>query len=433
MKGLFGRRPAESGHGCLRRGRLSIGTLGVWLGASVLLVGCAAYHPRPADRPSFRARARTETKGPIRVSVAALGATESREHFGIDLEAHGIQPVWVEIENRSAATLYLLFSSVDPAYFSAREAAYQAHRAFHPTDNRRMDEFLESQAIYGEIPPGGTQSGFVFTNHDERSKFVTVQLYGERQTGTFRFVLDVPGIRTDSDTVDFATLYTADRIVDLHDEAELRRALAQLPTCTTRRDGTGSGDALNLVLIGTSNEIGGTLVATGWSVTEAMSLAAAWRTLKAFLLGHRYRYSPMSTLYVFGRHQEIGFQKARDSIHQRNHLRLWLTPLRYRGREVWLGAISRDIGVYLTPRAWNLTTHAIDPDLDEAREAVGEDLIISQAVRAVGYVGGIGKATADRPHRNLMNAPYWTDGKREVFLFDDQPTSLEEIDFFDWD
>jgi hypothetical protein len=164
-----------------------------------------------------------------------------------------------------------------------------------------------------------------------------------------------------------------------------------------------------------------------------MSPAVAWRTFKAFLLGHRYRYSPMSALYVFGRRQDIGFQKARDSIHQRNHLRLWLTPLRFRGREVWLGAISRDIGIYFTPRAWNLTTHAIDPDLDEAREALGEDLITSQAVRSVGYTGGIGKAAADRPHRNLMNAPYWTDGKREVFLFDDEATALDEIDFFDWD
>src|SRR5262249_1357939 len=152
----------------------------------------------------------------------------------------------VEIENGSATRLYLLFSSIDPAYFSAREAAYQAHRTFRATDNRRMDEFLESQAIYGDIPPGETQSGFVFTNHDERSKFVTVQLYGERHTDTFRFVVDVPGIRTDADTVDFRTLYGADRITDLDDEADLQHAISQLPVCTTRRDGTGRGDALNL-------------------------------------------------------------------------------------------------------------------------------------------------------------------------------------------
>ena len=75
---------------------------GIWLGVFALLVACGAYHPRAADRPSFLARVRTETQGTVRVSVAALGASESREHFGIDLKAQGIQPVWLEIDNRGA-------------------------------------------------------------------------------------------------------------------------------------------------------------------------------------------------------------------------------------------------------------------------------------------------------------------------------------------
>src|SRR5262249_10280568 len=161
--------------------------------------------------------------------VAALAAAESREHFGIDLAARGIQPVWVEIENRSPVTLYLLSSGVDPAYFSAREAAYQAHRAFRAAANRRMDDFFEAQAMDTEIRAGRTQSGFVFTNHDERTKFVTVQLYGERRTHSFYFVLNVPGIRTDYDTVDFDALYTEDEVVELDDEVALARALERFP------------------------------------------------------------------------------------------------------------------------------------------------------------------------------------------------------------
>src|SRR5262245_61542305 len=140
----------------------------------------------------FLPRVRTETQGPVRVSVAAPGSVESREHFSIDLAAQGIQPVWIEIENRSPVTLYLLSSAVDPAYFSAREAAYQAHRAFRAAANRRIDECFEAQAIDVEIPAGRTESGFVFTNHDERTKFVTVQLYGERRTHSFHFVVEVP-------------------------------------------------------------------------------------------------------------------------------------------------------------------------------------------------------------------------------------------------
>src|SRR4029450_10100043 len=53
---------------------------------------------------------------------------------------------------------------------------------------------------------------------------------------------------------------------------------------------------------------------------------------------------------------------------QSRHLRLWFTPLRFRGRDVYIGTISRDIGVYFTTRAWSLTTHAIDaPDDADGR------------------------------------------------------------------
>src|SRR5262245_53542866 len=200
-----------------------------------------------------------------------------------------------------------------------------------------------------------------FTNLDEGVKYLTIQLFGPAQPPLFYFLVDVPGIRTDYQQVDFDALRA--HFVEVHDAPRLRTALETLPGYTTRPDGGGRGDPLNFVIIGTPDEIGATLVATGWHVTEVLGPGAGWRTFKSFVLGRSYRYSPMSSLYVFGRSQDAGFQKARGSIHQRNHLRIWLTPLRYQGADVWIGAISRDIGVYFTTRAWSLTTHAIDPAL----------------------------------------------------------------------
>jgi hypothetical protein len=140
----------------------------------------------------------------------------------------------------------------------------------------------------------------------------------------------------------------------------------------------------------------------------------------------------MSALYVFGRPQDGGFQKARRTIHQRNHLRLWLAPWSYRGQQVFVGSITRDIGVYFTTRAWNLTTHAIDPDVDEARAYLTEDLATAQRLEKLGLVPGVGSATEAEPHRNLMLAPWWTDGNREVYLLSDEPAPLDQIRFFDW-
>ena len=409
----------------------AVGSIANIVAATLLLASCSTYRPRPPADPPFRARAESQTHGAVTVTVAALGAKESKQYFGVDLASKGIQPVWLEIDNSGNAPLYLLLSSIDPAYFSAREAAYQMHALFG-RGNDRMDEFFESQAIDGRVPIRTTRSGFVFTNLDEGVKYITVQLFGPKESALFYFLLDVPGISTDYQQVDFDALRTR-QFVDLDSADQLRAALERLPAYTTRPNGSGQGDALNFVVIGTTDQIGGTLVATGWQVTEALSARSGWRTFKSFLFGGRYRYSPMSSLCVFGRNQDAGFQKARDSIHQRNHLRIWLTTLRYQGLDVWIGAISRDIGVYFTTRAWSLTTHAIDPDLDDAREALAEDLVLSQAVNTFGYVSGVGAAPRENPHRNLMRAPYWTDGKRAVFVFGEEATGLEDINLLDWE
>ena len=61
----------------------------------------------------------------------------------------------------------------------------------------------------------------------------------------------------------------------------------------------------------------------------------------------------------------MALQRARTSIHERNHLRLWLAPMRFDGKLVWIGQISRDIGVRFTSKT--ITTHKIDPDVDETR------------------------------------------------------------------
>jgi hypothetical protein len=49
---------------------------------------------------------------------------------------------------------------------------------------------------------------------------------------------------------------------------------------------------------------------------------------------------------------------------------------------VWVGQVSRDIGVRFTLRTWNLTTHRIDPEVDEARDYVIEDLLEAERLEA---------------------------------------------------
>jgi hypothetical protein len=122
-------------------------------------------------------------------------------------------------------------------------------------------------------------------------------------------------------------------------------------------------------------------------------------------------------------------QRARNSINERNHLRIWLTPLRYEGTPVWIGQISRDIGVRLTWRT--ITTHKIDPDVDETRAFLVEDMAYSQTLAKVGFVGGVGPAPYEKPRGNLTGDPYFTDGNRVVMWLSAEPVAVDELEVID--
>jgi hypothetical protein len=131
----------------------------------------------------------------------------------------------------------------------------------------------------------------------------------------------------------------------------------------------------------------------------------------------------VSALYFQGRSQDFALQKIRQSINERMHLRLWLTPLRLEGQPVWVGQVSRDIGVRFTPKTWNLTTHKIDPDVDDARDFVLDYLIEGGHIDRVGYADGAGPAPQTSPRRNLTGDPYFTDGRRAVVILSDARTT----------
>ncbi|MGC4004031.1 MAG: LssY C-terminal domain-containing protein [Pirellulales bacterium] len=147
-----------------------------------------------------------------------------------------------------------------------------------------------------------------------------------------------------------------------------------MPAATTDARDRRHGDPVNLIVLGDFETVLSAFTAR-WDECETITLATCWKTARAFLFGGEYRYSPVSPLFLFGRSQDVALQRIRGSINERLHLRLWLTNLRLREMPVWVGQISRDIGVRFTTQVWNLTTHRVDPDVDEARDYVVQDLL----------------------------------------------------------
>jgi hypothetical protein len=400
------------------------------------LMGCASVGDQSeAEKLDYKSRATTRSDGAVLVSASVLSADESRDIYGVRLAKEGIQPVWIEVENGDDVAYWLSWPGVDPHFFPATEAA----EAFISTHENETREVLEKRfgdlAFRNPIPPGKTVSGFVLTNLDEGVKMVHVDLIADRRHKSFSIFSVVPGFRADyhAREVFLSEVYSEDDIINYTDDDAFRAALEALPCCVTNKDGTRNGDPLNLVIVGGIDDAFPALVRRGWRPTEQTWSGSVLKMMNSALAGERYPYAPISPLYLYDRPQDFALQKARDNIHQRNHLRLWLSPMLYHGKRVWVGQISRDIGTRFTIHSPYLTTHKIDPDVDEARTALQEDMAYSQSLVWLGLVKGVGAASKDAPRKNLTTDPYYTDGFRGVLIFDIHPVSLTDIKFLPWD
>ena len=437
------------------------------------------YEPDPSQQ-GYQSRAQTQTGGGVEVTVAVPDAKESEKMFGVPLARRGLQPIHIRVVNGSAVALRLHFRSVDPRYFPPLEAAARCHFsilkrlyafgifawyfllflpllflapfklwAIHRA-NQKMDALFQSLAFHRRpIGAGETAEGFVFAAFDAGTKMVRVQLmatenstlivpaadhkmsaqrdedliapYANAIPDSFvdlTFAISVPGINADYLHKKLDAYVPSDPASDC-DIAKLVQRLKEVSVTTSNRRSTGTGDPINLVVIGDFESLLNGFTGR-WDETEVISLSTCWKTARAFLLGSEYRYSPVSSLYLFGRSQDIALQQIRQSISERLHLRLWLAPLTFRKTPVWIGQVSRDIGVRFTTMAWNLTTHRIDPDVDESRDYVLEDLLDAERVEAAGYVDASPASTANSPRRNLTGDPYYTDGRRVVIYLSPQ-------------
>jgi hypothetical protein len=175
----------------------------------------------------------------------------------------------------------------------------------------------------------------------------------------------------------------------------------RVPSYTITGDGL-PGDPVNVALIGTLKQLRSAFASLGWSEADQLGLASSWGMIRAFVLNSPYPTAPFSTLYLFGRGQDIGFQKAIDnSPRKRHHIRFWALSLAHaqdtwgaagfwldtarppdNERVLWVGAGTRDTGLSLTRLTFQIT-HATDWDTNAERDYIIAELRRNRSIEAM--------------------------------------------------
>ena len=402
------------------------------LAGAAMMMRSFRFNPDPSGDFKFMARAQQKLAPGIKVSASALGASESQRSFGENLAKHGIQSVWLSIENETDDQLVYIPIVMDPEYYSPYEVSYRFHGALSFAANRARDTFFLERQMSNILPPHSRTTGFVYGALDAGMKYAHILIAGNDRLETFDFALPVPGAAFVGTGVRADKVYPGQKIEDL-DLDKLKARLATYPCCTTDSGATRNGDPLNLVVVESDRDPIIPFIARGWHLTRKLDVQSMIETVRAFIFREEYLTSPVSPLYVFGRREDVALQKARSTINERIHARLWLAPYTFESRRVWIGQVSRDIGVRLTDQTWNLTTHKISPDVDFDRGYVVQDLMMSGFLARYGFVDGVRAAPASAPRTNLTGDPYYTDGLRAVLFLSSQTKPLKQVERLSWE
>jgi len=192
-------------------------------------------------------------------------------------------------------------------------------------------------------------------------------------------------------------------------------ALARCPRHTTTARGH-QGDAVNIALVGSEEDLHRVLAAAGWYAADPITLRTSVRIAADVVLRKPYAHAPVSDLYLWGRRQDAAFeQPVGDSPKQRHHVRFWRSSeVDGDGRPLWLGAATYDERVEISRTTLGVT-HKISPDIDRERNKV-----VGDAVRA-GMLDGY--YWVDRFHhraegRNGGGDLYFTDRRLAVGVID---------------
>jgi hypothetical protein len=196
-------------------------------------------------------------------------------------------------------------------------------------------------------------------------------------------------------------------------EADLRKSLDALPRRVNDQF-NNLGDMVNFVIVGSEKDVQDALAASEWHVADTNNTKAVINAVMQTYDSKDYLAMPMSTLFLFGRKQDYGYEMADPiaMVASRHHFRIWKAPFTWKGQPVWVGAGTHDIG-FAKDKRNNNVTHKIDPAVDGERDNIGASLQKSNKAKTFSYY------LPSNPVQDAKNATgdgYHSDGRLLVVL-----------------
>ena len=185
-------------------------------------------------------------------------------------------------------------------------------------------------------------------------------------------------------------------------------ALEDIPRITHTADGI-PGDPLNVALIGTELEVKKIMLAARWYPADPLTLRSCLEIADASVFKRRYDDAPVSSLYLFGRKEDLAFeQEVGPDPRHRHHVRFWKTDRTGEdGRPVWVGSAVYDERVGLSRTTGQVTA----PDVDAERDYLFQCLERTGDLAERYVVDGFHKT---REGKNGGGDPWHTDGNLYV-------------------
>ncbi len=181
---------------------------------------------------------------------------------------------------------------------------------------------------------------------------------------------------------------------------DMEQVIADLPARSFARGSKRAADMVNMMFVGSREQVEAAFTAAGWTESKAMSMRSRIGGIRAVVEGRGYMAAPMTALLVNNAEPDLAWEKGLNDFAKRDHIRLWKQSGTWNGQELWAAAATRDID-YAYFRPGHMFTHQIEQNVDRERDKVAHDLVFTSCTNAVdlwdrpGYPHVASNATGD--------------------------------------